>query len=194
MAIVPFFIACIEIGGFWFTTGALLLFCLAALTDFFDGRIARKYNIITKLGIFLDPLADKLLVSAAFIGFVKFDDLHIPAWMVIAIISREFLITGFRSLAASKNIIIPADKSGKFKTTFQIVVIIIVLVIMIIRDWFWEFYGVAPDMIEIYDKGAYRTLAFLFDVIPFWAVLIAALLTIYSGLNYLIKHRDLLKE
>ena len=194
MALVPFFIVCIEIGGLGFNIAALILFCAASLTDFFDGRIARKYNIITPLGIFLDPLADKMLVSAAFISFVQFSDLNIPAWMVIAIISREFMITGFRSLAAVKNVIIPADKSGKFKTTFQIVVIITTIVIMIIRDGFWECYGVTPAMIGSYDKGAYKTLAFLLDATPFWAVLIAALLTLYSGGNYLLKHRKLLTE
>jgi CDP-diacylglycerol--glycerol-3-phosphate 3-phosphatidyltransferase len=194
MISVPFFILCIELSGFWFNLAALLLFIAASLTDFFDGRIARKYNIITPLGIFLDPLADKLLVSAAFISFIQFDDLHIPAWIVIAIISREFLITGFRSLAASKNVIIPADKSGKFKTTFQIVVIIVVLAIIIVKDAFWEFYGVSSDMIEVYDKGAYKTLMFLFDNVPFWAVCIAAFLTIYSGARYLITHRALLRE
>jgi CDP-diacylglycerol--glycerol-3-phosphate 3-phosphatidyltransferase len=192
--IIPFFILCIEVSGFWFNVAALALFLIASFTDFLDGTIARKYNIVTSLGIFLDPLADKMLVSAAFICFVQFNVLHIPAWMVIAIIAREFLITGFRSLAVTKNVIIPADKFGKFKMTSQIVVIVIVLLIMIIRDGFLKFYNVAPSMIEFYDKGSYKTLAYLFDKAPFWAVLVVVILTLYSGINYLWKHKNLLKE
>ncbi|MDR2708946.1 MAG: CDP-diacylglycerol--glycerol-3-phosphate 3-phosphatidyltransferase [Elusimicrobiota bacterium] len=191
IAIVPFFILSVELGGFGWSIVALILFIAASLTDFFDGRIARRTNTITSLGIFLDPLADKLLVSSAFILFVQFDQLGIPAWMVIAIIAREFLITGFRTLAVSKNVIIPADKSGKFKTTSQIVVIIIILLIMIVREGFYKFTGA---VMQVYDLGTYETLSFFFDKAPFWAVLIVVLLTLYSGANYLLKHKNLLKE
>jgi CDP-diacylglycerol--glycerol-3-phosphate 3-phosphatidyltransferase len=188
IAIVPFFILSVELGGFWWSVCGLLFFIAASLTDFFDGRIARKNNMVTSLGIFLDPLADKLLVSSAFIMFVQVDALHIPAWMVIAIIAREFLITGFRTLAVSKNVIIPADKSGKFKTTSQIVVIITILVITIIREWYLKFQHATVD------AGANTTVAYIFDKLPFWAVLVVVFLTLYSGANYLLKHRDLLKE
>jgi len=87
---------------------ALLIFIAASLTDLYDGWLARRNNSITDLGKFMDPLADKLLVSAAFISFVELRELSIPAWMVIIIISREFIITGLRTLAASKGKVLAA--------------------------------------------------------------------------------------
>ncbi|MDR3244627.1 MAG: CDP-diacylglycerol--glycerol-3-phosphate 3-phosphatidyltransferase [Elusimicrobiota bacterium] len=192
--LVPFFIVFIEIGGFALSILALLVFSIASITDFFDGRYARKHNLVTSFGVFLDPLADKLLISSAFICLLDISFLQIPAWMVIAIISREFIITGFRTIAMSKSVVIPADKSGKFKTSFQIVVIIISLFIIIIKEGFLKFYNVNFDMIALFDSGAYGTLAMLLDNIPFWAVLIATVLTIYSGANYIWKYRYLLKD
>lgn len=192
--LVPFFILFLEIEGFTVSIFALAIFIIASITDLLDGQIARRHNTITSLGIFLDPLADKLLISAAFICFVDIPYLHIPAWMVIAIISREFLITGLRTIAATKNVIIPADRSGKFKTTSQIVVIILVLLIIIVTEGFQEFNGIAPQMIESFDGGSYKTLALFLRHIPYWATLAAVVLTIYSGINYMWKHRGLFKE
>lgn len=173
---------------------ALIVFIAASLTDLLDGQIARRSNTITQLGIFLDPLADKLLISAAFICFVDISILEIPAWMVIAIISREFLITGLRSIAATKNVIIPADKAGKFKTTSQIVVIILVLTILIAHEYFFKYYGITPALIGIFNGGSYRTFALIMQKTPFWATLATTILTIYSGVHYMWKHRGLLKE
>ena len=112
--LVPIFIILMIINSFLANILALLVFIGASITDYFDGVIARKKNMVTTFGIFLDPLADKLLVTSAFISFVGIYTLNIPAWMVICIISREFIITGLRSIAASKNIIIPANiKCGR---------------------------------------------------------------------------------
>lgn len=196
IASVPFFILFMELDGFWCSVFALIVFSLASITDFLDGKIARKYKTITSLGIFLDPLADKLLISAAFICFVDNPILGVPAWMVIAIISREFLITGLRSIAASKNVIIPADKSGKFKTTSQIVVIILILVILIIEEVIAGVNNVSiKDVFTIVlDKSSYQTLVAVLKQTPFWSVLAATILTIYSGVHYMWKHRGLLKE
>ena len=108
--LVPIFIVFVTMDSFWTNIFALVIFVIAAITDCFDGIIARKYNLITTFGIFLDPLADKLLVTSAFISFVGKYMLNIPAWMVICIIAREFIITGLRSIAASKNIIITCFK------------------------------------------------------------------------------------
>ena len=96
---------------------ALGIFIIASLTDLLDGRIARKYNLVTNFGKFMDPLADKLLVCAAMICLVEMD--RIPAWIVIIIISREFIISGFRLVAADNRVVIAANYWGKFKTTFQ---------------------------------------------------------------------------
>lgn len=101
---------------------ALSLFSLASITDFFDGYLARKHNLITDFGKLMDPLADKILVISALVVFVEID--YIPAWMSIVVITREFLISGIRTLAAAKGEVIPAGKLGKYKTTAQMIVII----------------------------------------------------------------------
>ena len=107
-------------------TVALVLFCAASLTDYYDGKIARRDNLITNFGILMDPLADKILVCSAFIAFVGLG--WIPAWMVVIIVARELAITGLRLLAASKNLVLAAEGYGKHKTISQIVAIIAMLV------------------------------------------------------------------
>jgi CDP-diacylglycerol--glycerol-3-phosphate 3-phosphatidyltransferase len=110
-----------------------LLFSAASLTDYFDGKIARRDNLITNFGILMDPLADKILVCSAFIAFVGCR--WIPAWMAVIIVTRELAITGLRLLAASKNMVLAAEGYGKHKTISQIVAIISVLVKVSYQDW-----------------------------------------------------------
>lgn len=136
--IVPFVL--LMLGGFhewgWFTTIfggimeyvdyiALVIFIIASLTDLVDGKIARKYNLVTNFGKFMDPLADKLLVCAAMICLVEMG--RIPAWVVIVIISREFIISGFRLIASDNGVVIAANYWGKFKTTFQMIMICLMI-------------------------------------------------------------------
>ena len=104
---------------------ALAIFIIASLTDLIDGKIARKYGLVTNFGKFMDPLADKLLVSAAMIALVELG--RIPAWIVIVIISREFIISGFRLVAADNGIVIAASYWGKFKTVAQMAMIIVLI-------------------------------------------------------------------
>jgi CDP-diacylglycerol---glycerol-3-phosphate 3-phosphatidyltransferase len=101
----------------------LTIFLLAAITDFFDGWIARRRNQITRLGTLLDPIADKLLMSAAFISLVEMDPAHVPAWMVVIIIGREFAVTGLRSIAAQQGVTIAASPLGKGKMISQVIAI-----------------------------------------------------------------------
>lgn len=105
---------------------ALAIFIIASLTDLLDGKIARKYNLVTNFGKFMDPLADKLLVCAAMICLVEMG--RIPAWIVIIIISREFIISGFRLIASDKGVVIAANYWGKFKTTFQMLMVCLMIV------------------------------------------------------------------
>lgn len=105
---------------------ALLIFVFASLTDWVDGYLARKLNLVTNFGKFIDPLADKLLMTAGFIALVEMG--LAPAWMVIVILSREFAVTGLRVIAAKEGIVIAAGYSGKVKTTVQIVTIIVLLI------------------------------------------------------------------
>ena len=104
---------------------ALVIFIIASLTDLLDGKIARKYNLVTNFGKFMDPLADKLLVCAAMICLIEME--RIPSWVVIIIISREFIISGFRLVASDNHVVIAASYWGKFKTTFQMIMVCLML-------------------------------------------------------------------
>lgn len=144
---------------------AVAIFIVASLTDLADGKIARKYNLVTNFGKFMDPLADKLLVSAAFICLV--DLKLLDAWIVIVIISREFVISGFRLVASDNGLVLAASYWGKFKTTFQMI-----MVILLILDLPGQFFHVLGVVVTY----------------------VALALTIISLLDYLIKNRGVLKE
>ncbi len=99
---------------------AALLFVLASITDYFDGYLARRYNVISSLGKLLDPMADKLLIMAALIMIVSFDKGSVPAWIVVVILSREIMVTSLRGIASAQGLVIQAEEMGKYKTTMQI--------------------------------------------------------------------------
>ncbi len=164
--LIPFFVAALMTQGGANETMrivAAVIFIVASLTDLLDGKIARKYNLVTNFGKFMDPLADKLLVCSALICFIE---LHqIPAWMVIIIISREFIISGFRLVASDNGVVIAASYWGKFKTTFQMIAI----VLMILHIPALE----------------------LLTQICIW---IALILTIVSLVDYLVKNHKVLTE
>jgi CDP-diacylglycerol--glycerol-3-phosphate 3-phosphatidyltransferase len=127
MALVPFFVAALLLSMTndslkWV---ALALFVIASLTDFADGYIARKYNLITNFGKFMDPLADKILTISGMICLIELG--RIPSWIVIIIVAREFIISGFRLVAAENGVVIAANYWGKFKTTFQMIMIILMI-------------------------------------------------------------------
>ena len=125
---IPFFLWVLLaqlFGEEWFQIAAAGIFLLASMTDMLDGYIARKHNLITNFGKFMDPLADKLLVCAALIALVEMG--RLPAWMVIVLISREFIVVGFRMIAAEKNIVIAADIWGKIKTSTQMLMIVLLI-------------------------------------------------------------------
>ena len=128
MVLVPFFVASLLLSGSneslkWV---ALVLFVVASLTDFLDGYIARKYNLITNFGKFMDPLADKILTISGMICLIELG--RIPSWIVVIIVAREFIISGFRLIAAENGVVIAANYWGKFKTTFQMIMIILMIV------------------------------------------------------------------
>lgn len=152
--------------GFW----AAVLFSLAAITDWLDGYLARRMQIVTVFGKFLDPIADKLIVMAALIMILPYD--RVPAWMVLVILGREIIITGLRGIASSEGIVIAASDLGKFKTIFQLVAIIGLL---LHYDYNW-FLGIQHPLllVNMHNAGMF----FL------W---IATLLTVWSGVDYLFK-------
>ncbi|NLB79114.1 MAG: CDP-diacylglycerol--glycerol-3-phosphate 3-phosphatidyltransferase [Clostridiaceae bacterium] len=150
----------------WGRYVAAVIFVLASITDMVDGNIARKYNMITELGKFLDPVADKLLVTSALIAFIRTDNLSV--WAVFIIIAREFIITGFRVIAAGRGVIIAADKWGKIKTVVQIVAIVAILIRNFPISLFTDF---PLGMVLMY---------------------IAVVLTVISGVNYIVKNSKVL--
>ena len=139
-----------------------IVFIIASISDFVDGQIARKCNMVTDFGKFVDPLADKLLVMAAMLCFVEIN--FIPAWVVITILAREFIVTGLRTLAASNGVVIAADKIGKLKTTTQMIALV-----------FMHFAGLSETIYTV-------------SIVLMYAALI---LTIVSGVNYLILNKNL---
>jgi CDP-diacylglycerol--glycerol-3-phosphate 3-phosphatidyltransferase len=161
-------------------TMALVLFNAAGLTDFLDGRIARKRNLKTNFGVLMDPLADKILICSAFIAFVESTRLAsggpvaVPAWMVIVIVARELTITGLRLLAASKNVVLAAENFGKHKTVSQIVALNALLVLDACPEW-------ASPMQNILLPWAPQ-----FAIIMLW---VAVVLTALSGAFYLWRNR-----
>lgn len=142
-----------------------LIFIFASATDWVDGYLARKYNLVTNLGKFLDPLADKLLVTAALVSLVQLQ--FAPAWIVIIILSREFAVTGIRLIAAGEGNVIAASNIAKWKTTFQIIAIAALLLYNI----------------------PFSAVSFPFGELMLWVALI---LTILSGIDYFWKNREII--
>lgn len=133
MIMVPFFVVFLLLANntpetYYFKWIALVIFAVASYTDMLDGQIARKYNLVTNFGKFMDPLADKLLVCSALIALTELGS--IPAWVTIIIIAREFIISGFRLVASDKGVVIAASYYGKFKTVSQMVAICVMMVII----------------------------------------------------------------
>jgi len=173
------FLAVIFTGAPYYETLSLLLFSAASLTDYFDGKIARRDNLITNFGILMDPLADKILVCSAFIAFVGRG--WMPAWMVVVVVARELAITGLRLLTASKNLVLAAERFGKHKTISQIVAILSVLVLHSYRQ-----VGVVgePFGIDLFGEPWVNW----FTTLSLW---VAVVLTFTSGGIYLWRNRKL---
>ena len=161
---------------------ALIVFGVAAMTDFLDGYLARHVYGVSSFGKLMDPLADKVLVCAAFVSFVEMG--LVPAWIVVIIISREFLVTGLRLLAAGKNKIISAGKWGKHKTVWQIVAIIVLLMGQAIRQDLLK--GASTQFLANYDMG--------FHYIALAVSIGVALITVASGVMYFTQHVDLISS
>ena len=164
---IPFFVLFMltNLGGQYSNYIALVIFCVASLTDMLDGKIARKYNLVTNFGKFMDPLADKLLVGAAMICLIPMG--KIPAWIVIVIISREFIISGFRLVASDNGIVIAASYWGKFKTVSQMFMIIFLIL---------DLPGHAASIIETI------------------LIYLALILTVVSLVDYIAKNKEVLTK
>lgn len=193
LALIPVFILLVVQPHYLWRVAALLIFIGASLTDFYDGKLARSRGEVTVVGTFLDPLADKLLISSAFIIFVQVREFHIPAWMVVLIIGREFLITGLRTLAAAEGRILAAMPAGKFKTTSQLVAIITSLVILVVHG-FISRYGWGAVHWWGHHVRLWHFVSWILINLPYWLTFVVTFLTIVSGFIYLYSNRDLFHE
>ncbi len=167
VVLIPVFVVFLYLGqnSIAWRIAALAVFCGAAITDTLDGQIARKRNLITNFGKFMDPLADKLLVCSALICFIQFG--IIPAWVVIIIIAREFIISGFRLVASDKGVVIAASNWGKVKTVIQMVTVILLII----------------------------NLQYSFmQIINTVFIVLMTILTVVSLIDYLVKNKDVLKD
>lgn len=156
---IPVFIV-VLMNGYYY--GAAIIFLLAAFTDMLDGKIARKYNMVTNFGKIMDPLADKMLVLSALLCLVELG--QVPGWMVIVILAREFAITGLRTVAAAEGIVIAAGMTGKVKTVLQMIAVILLL----LQNWPFSMIGIPVAQIVL------------------WA---AVIMTIISGVEYIVQNK-----
>ncbi len=170
IACIPLLVVLLLFDGKAVSFWAALVFSVAAITDFLDGYLARKWQEITVLGKFLDPLADKLIVMAALIMLIPHG--RIPAWAVFVLLAREMVITGLRSIASAEGIVIAASNLGKYKTILQMVAIIGLL---LHYDYYW-FFGLRHEWLHV-SMHRFGLLFFAF----------AFILTVWSGIDYLVK-------
>lgn len=171
------FVAALNSSWGYGCTAALIIFLLAGITDYFDGEIARRYGSVTNFGKLMDPLVDKIMMAAAFISLVPLG--AIPAWAATTVVARDFLITGLRLMASARGQILPAERLGKHKTSWQIVTVVFFLVLLSARElkyaesegswWFRAWNQGGPILV--------------------W---IAVGFTVYSGLRYAWRHRDVI--
>jgi CDP-diacylglycerol--glycerol-3-phosphate 3-phosphatidyltransferase len=157
---------------------ALCLFIVSSATDYADGYIARKYKLITDFGKLMDPLVDKIMTMAAFICLVSLGS--VPAWAVIIIVSREFLITGLRLMAAVRGKVLAAERLGKLKTVWQIATILFCLIVLAVVDQFGHLLN--PPAVT------------LLNVIGLTLILLTVGLTLWSGISYFAKNWDLVRD
>jgi CDP-diacylglycerol---glycerol-3-phosphate 3-phosphatidyltransferase len=171
------FVAALNSAWIYAGTAALSIFLLAGVTDFFDGEIARRYGEVTNFGKLMDPLVDKIMMAAAFISLVPLG--AIPAWAATTVVARDFLITGLRLMASARGQILPAERLGKHKTSWQIVTVVFFLVLLSARELKYAD-GANDWWFRAWNQGG---------PVLVW---IAVGFTVYSGLRYAWRHRDVI--
>lgn len=179
--LAPVFMALFVIENVWTRLAALVIFIIASLTDMYDGYYARKYGIATSFGKFMDPLADKILTSIAFISFATLN--YVEAWMVLAIVIREFLITGLRSLAAYKGVLITPTRMAKVKTFLQMTAIAVILLFINLKTFLpplgqdWAMFD-SPVTLQVF----------------YWLMVATVVVTVGTGIDYVIRSFYLLRS
>lgn len=176
IALTFVFMAFLFMKGPVFKVLALVVFSAAAWTDFLDGYIAKKQKTVSDFGKFMDPIADKILVISAFLAFVEMK--LVPAWIVVIIVFREFIITGLRLVALARGEIIEAEMAGKHKTVSQIISIYVILFFIIFKAY-------SAGIFDFWNEN----LEYLFRAIIFYLMLITAFFTFVSGVSYLVRNK-----
>jgi CDP-diacylglycerol--glycerol-3-phosphate 3-phosphatidyltransferase len=177
LALTILFVAALNSSWQYGRTAALLIFLIAGVTDFIDGEIARRYGIITNFGKLMDPLVDKIMMAAAFISLVPLK--VIPAWAATTVVARDFLITGLRLMASAKGRVLPAERLGKQKTSWQIITVIFFLSLF------------SANELRYADDRATWWLRARDEAGPILVWTMVAL-TVYSGLGYTWRHREVI--
>ncbi len=177
LALTILFVAALNSSWHYARTTALIIFLIAGITDFVDGEIARRYGFVTNFGKLMDPLVDKIMMAAAFISLVPLK--AIPAWAATAVVARDFLITGLRLMASAQGRVLPAERLGKQKTSWQIITVVFFLALLSVVElhlastgtpWWWQSWHRAGRIL----------------------VWLTVALTLYSGIAYAWKHRELI--
>lgn len=177
LALTVLFVGALNSSWHYARTAALILFLIAGITDFVDGEIARRYGIVTNFGKLMDPLVDKIMMAAAFISLVPLK--AVPAWAATTVVARDFLITGLRLMATSKGRVLPAERLGKQKTSWQIITVIFFLALLSAAE-------LRVDLTSsVWWSRAWETAG----PVLVW---LTVGLTIYSGLGYAWRHRELI--
>lgn len=165
---------------------AYLIFIAAAITDYYDGKIARERNLVTNFGKLVDPVADKLLMISAFIMLMEMPELFVPGWAVIIILAREFLVTGARSVAAAEGQVLAANQWGKTKTVLQMSYVFTFLFLAIVLQALGQ-----TDLLTSVDAAIVDTIVYTIRLASLVGIILVALFTIYSGVQFGYANRHL---
>jgi CDP-diacylglycerol--glycerol-3-phosphate 3-phosphatidyltransferase len=189
IAVTPLFLILIFRDELWAKWTAGILFAWGAFSDYLDGYLARKHNMKSNFGALMDPLADKILFLSVLISFVQLD--LVPVWMVVIIVTREFLITGLRQMAQGRNIVIAASRAGKHKTVSQIIAISVILAIICTQATVEAYQGNWDVVVaRLGPLGDWLDSVVWYG--PYWLMFYATVMTIISGLDYFFKNRHVL--
>jgi CDP-diacylglycerol--glycerol-3-phosphate 3-phosphatidyltransferase len=182
VVMVPVFVALLSFPHPATFVLAYVVFTAATLTDYYDGKIARQRGLVSNFGKLLDPVADKVLLASALIMLMKLPQLRIPGWCVVAILAREFLVTGARSLTASEGAVIGANVWGKTKAVLQMVYIFVFLFLVVVEQ-----------LLALWAKGIIDQYRMYLQAASFWAIVCVAGFTVYSGIQFAILNWGVLR-
>ncbi len=174
-----FFVALLSVDNVYTYLLGYIVFVVAAITDYYDGKIARERNLVTNFGKLLDPVADKVLVVAAFVMLLGIPSMNVPPWSIVLILAREFLVTGARSLAAAQGTVIAANKWGKMKTILQMVYVCTFLFFAVVLQGLADY----PALVN-YLPGELATYVYSIGLASMISIIAVALYTVYSGVQF----------